>query len=513
MASRTKFVVKSLKFNEKCFPRLYFFRIRIRDILPRMRRILDYVFTSPSVKRLRSDDEELKAIENLIKCETVDVNVMYTNIEHCQSLSTDCLVINRDHNKTTEENKNQYFLTGSLESEALLILTDSQHVHKLADVKTTKFLQHGIFVVFVNEQTLLRKEEWMLSLEDKRQFVTIHREQQDKSPSLHSVRSSPVSPEHTSKTGSQEYDDSGHLLAAHGTTPPSSDVALSSRKEGSPRKRPNSPSKKPSKPVRHTLSSPSKNKQSPPLSDRCSKLNISEPRSSIGQPPQLTNEPTPSTSYESDIHETEMPHSSDDINDNPANTEQPPEMIITDEKKRKLEINDMKTPRGTKKRVTSESEDEGCRDIEKIDKTNLPQCLQHQLEVFTVKIIERMLKLLNDVRSRREHGGDKSIDVLDKLIFEVEGLLSESRTDSGKDLRNKFSRSKIDIKLQNQLLGIEGLYGCGTVYNRILVQIKYDEQEITEKVKKDIRDVMTTFKYTEKDFDIVTMRLKNLCAF
>lgn len=92
------------------------------------------------------------------------------------------------------------------------------------------------------------------------------------------------------------------------------------------------------------------------------------------------------------------------------------------------------------------------RQLGNCDFKKLQECIQFQIEVKTVKTIERILKLLTDVRNRREESARVStVTILDRLIYEVEGLLSLSNTNHGKELRKKFDNQTVDPNLREEL--------------------------------------------------------------
>lgn len=84
------------------------------------------------------------------------------------------------------------------------------------------------------------------------------------------------------------------------------------------------------------------------------------------------------------------------------------------------------------------------------DTCDLRQIASLKLEVQVVSIIEQILNLLKNIKMRGEPNA--SITTLDKLMFEVEGLLSQSVTESGKKMKGEIEKQQLPPKLLDDLL-------------------------------------------------------------
>lgn len=90
------------------------------------------------------------------------------------------------------------------------------------------------------------------------------------------------------------------------------------------------------------------------------------------------------------------------------------------------------------------------RNITQWDTCDLRQIASFKLEVQVVSIVEKILTLLKNVKMRGKQTA--SVTTLDKLIFEVEGLVSQSVTESGKKMKEEIEKQHLPPKLMDDLL-------------------------------------------------------------
>ena len=91
--------------------------------------------------------------------------------------------------------------------------------------------------------------------------------------------------------------------------------------------------------------------------------------------------------------------------------------------------------------------------IKEWDTDTLKKAVSFQLEIHIADIIKQIIDFLKSVRSRRDSSAQvETVTTLDKLIYEIEGLLSQSITDAGKQMKKEIEQSRLDTNVTNDLL-------------------------------------------------------------
>jgi hypothetical protein len=91
--------------------------------------------------------------------------------------------------------------------------------------------------------------------------------------------------------------------------------------------------------------------------------------------------------------------------------------------------------------------------IDKLDHEALKSAVSLQLETYLADIIERIIKLLKAVRDRRDSNAKvETVTTLDKLIYEIEGLLGQSITKKGVQMKSEIEQTRLPPRVTQDLL-------------------------------------------------------------
>lgn len=460
----SSFYNKHLFFNEQCFPRIYYFKTRLKGMFPRLQKILNFEFDHPErgVMRLRSDDEELKAILAETDRE-IEVGFLSTNTELVSEITESDIAIKPDaclQRKTSSQEQNREFSKGSLESNVNIIATTckdlSATLRLLADVD---WMKHAIVAVFADTSENLDASETA----------------RNKSLEIVTVRTSVVStPE--AKT---EY--KGALTVAQSS---SSEQTFPQKGKAWP------------------LSGPYFRPERSPATSPLSSMNASPQGSSASS--LLSSSSLKTRTYHHPAYKTVSKKSNIDSG-NQTEFEPTPRRRETLDS---METEELDTTQQTERNVCEVSPYQPAPDKKtNWDTDELRKAVSVQLEVQCVHVLERIITLLKSVKARRDTNAKvAAVTTLDKLIFEVEGLLSQSHTDSGIKTKNEIENQRLSKYLTQDLLKVHGVYGCGTFYNRLNIQIEVKEGDDRTVIQEEIKKVTTKYNYKDTDYTVSVVK-------
>ncbi|XP_045161427.2 uncharacterized protein LOC123526366 [Mercenaria mercenaria] len=537
---------KVLVFNDHCFPRINYFRTRLMRFYPRMKNVLNFEFNTlgRGVKRMRSDDDDTRWIGDQIERE-IELGCMAINTTLLNEITESEIAIKPEYIAKGKLPQSDSVVSSEfLQNNVIIIMTTVKDLAETARlIANADWLKHAILAIFVDKN--VTRQEYSTFLDAgkmKTERVVIIKSSASK------TSTSPVSGENASEAMSsteiQSFTSKDLLLKQNNkkqqtTEPSTSESLLNWSDSPQSRKSPTySRSSSPSLPSqRHNLRprqtqspcstpgslSPSrKHTQSLRLTTRATSTLSSKQTSSPESPVRMLYSPTssPSSSLPSSPVKTRPPSaicSGSEIKRSKLDINEREVSPFADQKKDREEPMDLqeseqnqqfirKTENVTEKRqnptemLPSQST---YGNTESWDMEELRKAVSFQMEIQIVSIIERITSLLKSVRSRRDSNAKvAAVTTLDKLIYEIEGLLCQSVTESGIKMKEEIEKNRISPNVTTDLLSVKGVYGCGTMYDRLNVHIEASDGKEKEAIQEEVRKVTDRYNYKDTDYDV-----------
>ncbi|XP_060584001.1 uncharacterized protein LOC132740166 [Ruditapes philippinarum] len=503
---------KFLVFDEHCFPRINYFKTRLIRFYPRMKNVLDFEFTFPGrgLKKMRSDDTERDTINELIN----------------QGISVECRSIdNALLNAITEQSiaiKPEYLQKGAQQkhgelskSIASLIVTTEKDLEETArHMANAIYSDHIVLAVFVEDANIRPELNSLLEgiklPSDQKVVVKLNfaNRGDPTTPTPNARKSRKLQGEQVLKSdqsaSSKFYSFSDWRESKESTKSPPRSRSIS------PRRRRISPSNYRSKTRQRSLSQSSHSDSDTPESSSPSpKHNIRQKSKSKKQktdesssstdkllyvpakkylatlPSSCTSSSPVTSSVSTRMCDVSPSRHHMPINQEPMDVEDSEECHRVTRKTRK-EHDDGNVP------CTIQPGPISFENIDKLDSEALKSAVSLQLETYLADIIERIIKLLKAVRDRRDSNAKvENVTTLDKLIYEIEGLLGQSITKKGVKMKSEIEQTRLPPRVTQDLLRVDGVYGCGTIYSRLNVHIEVKTENDRAKVEENIRKVVT----------------------
>lgn len=139
----------------------------------------------------------------------------------------------------------------------------------------------------------------------------------------------------------------------------------------------------------------------------------------------------------------------------------------------------------------------------------LKQAISRQLECKLFDILEKKLNLIKNIKRKR--GTDDSFTALDKLEYEIESVCKHSYSKKSAAILDRAEKFRLSPTLQRDILNVEGVHGCGTLYNRLHIDILFGRDDhVKEEVRRLINKHQYKFDFVFNSVKTEDMRLQSL---